>query len=78
MDRTCVSTAVSGTSVPRRLNAPTQRGDRREATPPRTGVLVHGYSGRRASRDGSSYFFDPASDAVYVGPSRERTANGAQ
>jgi len=38
-----------------------------EATPPRTGVLVHGYSGPQASRDGSSSLLDPASDAVYVG-----------
>jgi len=32
---------------------------------------------RRASRDGSSSLsLNPASDAVYLGPSRERTANG--
>jgi len=40
MDRTCVSTGRSPeTSVPRRLNARPQRGDRRGGNPARTGVL---------------------------------------
>jgi len=56
MDRTCVSTGRSPEpAVPRRLNAPTPRGDRRGGNPRHERVsFVHGYSGRRASRDGSS------------------------
>jgi len=54
---------------------PTWRPSRRQ--PPHERVsFVHGYSGPQASRDGSSSLLNPASDAVYVGASRERTANG--
>jgi len=79
MDRTCVSTGRSPeTSGPRRLNArpPTLRPSRRQP-PPRTGVLrarLLRPAGRHAMV--VAHFFESASDAVYVGASRERTANG--
>jgi len=52
-------------------------GDRRGATPPRTGVLrarLLRPAGRHAMVVAHS--LNPASDAVTLGPSRERTANG--
>jgi len=81
MDRTCVSTGRSPEpAVPRRLNAPTPNvGDRRGGNPRHERVVLRARLLRPAgrSRDGSSaHFLNPASDAVYVGPSRERTANG--
>jgi len=49
-----------------------------EATPHERGVLRARLLRPQGSRDVVAHFFDPASDAVYVGPSRERTANAAQ
>jgi len=52
-------------------------GDRRGGNPRHErGVLRARYSARRASRVVVAHFFESASDAVYVGASRERTANG--
>jgi len=70
--------ALRKPAVPRRLNAPTPNvGDRRRRQPRTNGVsFVHGYSGRRASRDVVAHFFESGQRRVYVGPSRERTANG--
>jgi len=75
-DRTCVSKALSGNSVPRRLNARPQRCDRPEATPPRTGCpscTLLRPAGRHAMV--VAHFFESGSDAVYWAD-RERTANG--
>jgi len=79
MDRTCVSTGRSPeTSGPSSLNAPTPTlATVAEATPATNGVsFVHGYSGPQGVTRCSSSLLESGHDAVYVGPSRERTANG--
>jgi len=78
MDRTCVSTGRSPeTSGPRRLNAPTPTLRPSRSNPARTGCPSCTVTqARRASAMVVAHFFESASDAVYVGPSRERTANG--
>jgi len=81
MDRTCVTQAAlrkpAVASSPECTDPQRWRPSRRQP-PPRTGCPSCTVTqARRASRDGSSsLLLNPASDAVYVGPSRERTANG--
>jgi len=77
MDRTCgAQAALRKPAVPRRLkHRPPTLATVAEATPPRTGVLRHGYSGPQASRDGSSSLFESGQRRRLRGPSRERTAN---
>jgi len=79
MDRTCVSTGRSRKPRgPRRLNAPTPNvGDRRGGNPATNGCpscTLLRPAGRHAMV--VAHFFESGQDAVYVGPSRERTANG--
>jgi len=68
MDRTCVSTGrspeTSGPSSPE-CTTPTLRPSR--GNPPRTGVLRARYSGRRASRDGSSSLLESAATPSTLG-----------
>jgi len=80
MDRTCVSTGrspeTSGPSSPECTDP--NVGDRRGGNPRHERGVLRARLLRPAGRHAMvvAHFFDPASDAVYVGPSRERTANG--
>jgi len=67
------------TSGPRRLmHRPPTLATVAEATPRHDGVsFVHGYSGPQRHPMVVAHFFDPASDAATLGPSRERTASVA-
>jgi len=79
MDRTCVSTGRSPeTSGPRRLNAPTPTWRPSRRQPPHERGVLRARLLRPAGRHAMvvAHFFESGSDAVYVGPSRERTANG--
>jgi len=74
MDRTCGEhRPLSETSGSSRLNAPTPTfGDRRGGNPRHERGVLRARLLRPAGRHAMvvAHFFDPASDALYVGPSR--------